>query len=267
MTPADPGPAADPGGDHAPFAGKVVMITGAGSGFGLAAARRLAAQGAHLALSDLDTAGLADIPDALVERLDVTDESAMAGHVARILDRFGGLDVGINNAGIGGSIGPITGTKVADFDQVMAVNARGVFLGMKHQLPPMLAAQSGAILNMASAAGVLGAGMMAAYAASKHAVVGLTRAAADEVARKGVRVNALCPSFADTPLFTRMADEIGERQGISRDAAFQRIAARVPMRRVARVDEVVQAMLWACDPANSFMTGQAISIDGGLSAV
>src|SRR5699024_344164 len=151
--------------DGAPFAGRVVMITGAGSGFGLAAARRLAAQGAHLALSDLEPGPLSGFEGALVAPLDVTDEAAMADHVARVLDRFGRLDVAINNAGIGGSMGPITGIPVAEFDRVMAVNARGVFLGMKHQLPPMLSARSGAILNMASAAGILGAGMMAAYAA------------------------------------------------------------------------------------------------------
>lgn len=249
------------------FDGKVVLITGAGSGFGLAAARRFAAQGARLALSDLAPDALEEFDGAVIDRVDVADEAQIAAHIARVLDEHGRLDVAINNAGIGGSLGPITGIEAAEFDRVMAVNARGVFLGMKHQLPPMLRARSGAILNVASAAGLVGAGMMAAYAASKHAVIGLTRAAADEVAQKGVRVNALCPSFASTPLFDAMADDVGARRGLDRAAAYDQIAARVPMRRVAQVNEVVQAMLWACHPENSFMTGQAISIDGGLTAV
>lgn len=249
------------------FENMVVMITGAGSGFGLLAARRFAAQGARLALSDVNIDALSEFADAQIDRVDVSDEAQVAAHVAATLDRFGTLDVAVNNAGIGGSMAPITGIDVAEFDQVMAVNARGVFLGMKHQLPPMLKAGQGAILNVASAAGLVGAAQMAAYAASKHAVVGLTRAAADEVARRGVRVNALCPSFAATPLFNAMADHIGAAHGIAREDAYTRIASRVPMRRVARPEEVVQAMTWACDPENSFMTGQTISIDGGLTAV
>ena len=125
----------------------------------------------------------------------------------------------------------------------------------------------GAVVNLTSTSGERGNSGQAAYAASKHAVVGFTRAAADEVARKGIRVNALCPSFAPTPLFNDMADKIAERHKINRDAAYDKVISRIPMRRIARVDEVVQAMLWACDPENSFMTGQTISIDGGLTAV
>jgi NAD(P)-dependent dehydrogenase (short-subunit alcohol dehydrogenase family) len=257
------------------FENRVVMITGAAGGFGAAAARRFAAEGAALVLSDMDKPGLASLTDDLTrngsavfsELVDVTSEKEIESHIASAATALGPLDVAINNAGIGQSLAPLTETTLADYDRIMAVNARGVFLGMKHQLPGMIALGRGAILNVASAAGLVGAGQLAAYAASKHAVVGLTRAAADEVARKGIRINALCPSFAPTPLFNEMADEIGARHGMTREDAYARIAARIPMRRVARVDEVVQAMLWACDPANSFMTGQTISIDGGLTAV
>jgi NAD(P)-dependent dehydrogenase (short-subunit alcohol dehydrogenase family) len=245
--------------------GRVVLITGAASGFGALAARRFAAEGARLALSDL---AIPDAPEgALAEAVDVTDEAAMTAHVAAVLARFGRLDVAINNAGIGQALEPVTATDAAAFDRIMAVNARGVFLGLKHQLPPMIAAGRGAVLNVASAAGLVGAGHMAAYAASKHAVVGLTRAAADEVARHGVRVNALCPSFAATPLFEGMAEAVVARHGGSREAAHARIAARVPMRRVAEPDEIVQAMLWLCHDDNAFMTGQAVALDGGLTAV
>ncbi|MCG6901298.1 MAG: SDR family oxidoreductase, partial [Rhodobacter sp.] len=165
------------------------------------------------------------------------------------------------------ALNALTDTSEADFDRIMKINTKGVFLGMKHQLRGMIARKSGVILNVASAAGLIGAGHMAAYAASKHAVVGLTRAAADEVARHNIRVNALCPSFAPTALFNEIADDLGTRQGIDRTAAYDRVTSRIPMRRVATIDEVVQAMLWACDPANTFMTGQTISIDGGLTAV
>ena len=257
------------------FKDQVVMITGAASGFGAAAARRFAAEGAMLVLSDLNAGGLARIESELhdsnitllADTIDITCETDLSNHIQSAMKTFGALDVAINNAGIGQALLPITETTEDQYDRVMAVNAKGVFLGMKHQLPGMIARGSGVILNMASAAGLIGAGQLAAYAASKHAVVGLTRAAADEVARKGIRINALCPSFAPTPLFNEMADQIGTRHGMAREEAYERIAARIPMRRVATVDEVVQAMLWACDPANSFMTGQAISIDGGLTAV
>lgn len=247
------------------YEGRVVLITGAAGGFGALAARRFAAEGARLALSDLQAP---DAPEgALTEAVDVSDEASLAAHTAVALDRFGRIDVAINNAGIGQALSPITATGAAEFDRIMAVNARGVFLGMKHQLPPMIEAGRGAILNVASAAGLVGAGHMAAYAASKHAVVGLTRAAADEVARHGVRVNALCPSFAATSLFEGMAEAVVERMGGSREAAHARIAARVPMRRVADPVEIVQAMLWICHEDNGFMTGQAVALDGGLTAV
>ncbi len=198
------------------YAGQVVLITGAASGFGALAARRFAAEGAALALSDVTEAPLVTLAEALRQggcevlsgRVDVSDEAEMAGHVEAVMARFGRLDVAVNNAGVGHDLAPLTALSAAEFDRIMAINARGVFLGMKHQLPPMLAAGRGAILNVASAAGLVGAGYLAAYAASKHAVVGLTRAAADEVARKGVRVNALCPSFASTPLFDDMADAV-----------------------------------------------------------
>ena len=245
------------------------MITGAAGGFGALAARRFAEEGARLALSDMAEAplhALAEELDALAQGVDVTDEIAVARHVSATLERFGRLDVAINNAGVGHPLAPITETSAEAFDRVMAVNARGAFLGLKHQLPPMIAARRGCVLNVASAAGLVGAGSLAAYAASKHAVVGLTRSAADEVARHGVRVNALCPSFASTPMLEEMTEAMLARHG-SREAAHARISARVPMRRVAEPAEIVQAMLWICDDANAFMTGQAVAIDGGLTAV
>lgn len=253
------------------FLGHVVMISGAASGFGRLAAVRFAAEGAKLSLSDVDAEGLdalaRELPGILTTTVDVSQEDDQARWVRETLGHFEQIDIALNNAGVGGLMAPITHTSVAEFDRIMAVNARGVFLGMKHQVPAMRAAGGGAILNTASAAGVLGAGYLSAYAAAKHAVVGLTRAAADEVARHNIRVNAICPSFAATPLFDEMADQMADARGEDREAAYARISSRVPMRRVAEPEEVVSVMLSICDPANTFMTGQAIGVDGGLSAI
>jgi NAD(P)-dependent dehydrogenase (short-subunit alcohol dehydrogenase family) len=151
---------------------------------------------------------------------------------------------------------------------MLSVNVMGVFYGLKHQIPAMehLHAETGrpgAILNVASVAGLVGAPLLSAYAAAKHAVVGLTRSAAAESARRGVRINALCPAFTRTDMVTGMVDEM---QG-SPDEAVSRIVQALPMRRLAEPQEIVQAMLWLCSPENGFTTGQAIAVDGGLSAV
>ena len=253
------------------FQGKSVLITGAASGFGRLAAERFAAEGASLALGDIDEEGLeeaATIPlmsgaEVITRRCDVAVEADAKALVDAAVERLGGLDIAINNAGIGHPLARLPELTFDEYEKTMRVNAGGVFLGMKHQLPIMAAAGAGVILNVASAAGLVGAGMLSAYAASKHAVIGLTRSAADEYARFNIRVNALCPSFADTPLFNDMADEIST----DRDEAYKRITTRIPMRRVAKPAEIVPTMLWLCADDNSFMTGQAIAIDGGLTAV
>lgn len=257
------------------FQDQVVMITGAASGFGQMAAESFAAEGAKLALSDISEDGLAHVADALratgatviTDVVDVSVEAQMQAHAAHIAETYARLDVGVNNAGMGHDLKPLHKLTVEEFDRNMAVNARGVFLGMKYQIPVMLKQASGVILNVASAAGLVGAAQLSAYAAAKHAVVGLTRAAADENARRGIRVNAICPSFTVTPLFDEMADQIGGHTGLSREQAYDQITSRIPMARVAQPREIVQAMLWACSPENSFMTGQALAIDGGLTAV
>jgi len=254
---------------------QVVMITGAASGFGKMAASRFAAEGAKLALSDISGDALNAVADDLramgnevvADVVDVSQEVQVAAHVANVVAKFGTINVGINNAGMGHDLAPLHLLPVEQFDQNYAVNARGVFLCMQQQLPHMLKAGKGVILNVASAAGLLGAAQLSGYAAAKHAVVGLTRAAADEYARKGIRVNALCPAFTVTPLVEEMAEQVSARSGLDRDQALGHIASRIPMARVAQPEEIVQAMLWACAPENSFMTGQALALDGGLTAV
>lgn len=258
----------------ADFDGKSVMITGAASGFGRLAAQRFASEGARLALSDVNSDALGELAETLRDKgtevvadaVDVTRKKQVVGHVIRAAGAFGGLDIALNNAGIGHDLKPLDSITEAEFDLTMAVNAKGVFLCMKAQLPIMVRAGGGAILNVASAAGLVGAQQLAAYVAAKHAVIGLTRTAADEVARKNVRVNAICPSFSSTPLFDEMADQIAERIGADRQTAYKRITSRIPMGRVSAPEEVVEAMLLICNPKNTFMTGQAIAIDGGLTA-
>ncbi len=253
------------------FRGKAVLITGAAGGFGRLAAERFAMEGASLVLGDLDETALDDAAmpplalgaEVVTRRVDVAVEKDVEALVQAGIEQLGTLDIAINNAGVSHRLDRLPALAFEEFQRVMAINAGGVFLGMKHQLPIMAAAGAGTILNVASAAGLVGAGMLSAYAASKHAVVGLTRSAADEYARFGIRINALCPAFADTPLLHDMIED----QAPDRAEAQKRITGRVPMRRLASPAEVVSAMLWLCADENSFMTGQAIALDGGLTAV
>lgn len=255
------------------FREKVVLISGAASGFGRLAAQRFAAEGAKLSLCDLDEAGLAGTmaslgdAEAISLAIDVSREADQKRHVDETLARFGGLDVAINNAGIFTELKRIPDITVEEFDRTMAINGRGVFLALKYQLPLMAEAGGGAIVNTASVAGVTGTGYCAAYAASKHAVVGMTKAAADEFSHYGVRVNAVCPAFAKTPMLHGFTDVLGARHGEEREETYSRISGRIPMGRVGEPDEIVTVMMMLADPANSFMTGQAIAVDGGLTAI
>lgn len=257
------------------FENQVVMITGAAGGIGAEAARQFAALRAKLALSDRDEAGLHRLADDLrksgadvfANELDVSSEEQMKAHIEAILAHYGALDVAFNNAGICHDLKPLTDLSVDDLDRMFSVNVRGVFLGMKYQIPVMKEAGRGAIVNMASAAGLVGAGHLSAYAASKHAVIGLTRSAADETGRTGIRINAVCPSFSQTAMYRGFADEMAEscqKSAEDIDAAFTK---RSPMGRVISASEVVNAVLWLADPHNTAVHGQAVSVDGGLTAV
>jgi NAD(P)-dependent dehydrogenase (short-subunit alcohol dehydrogenase family) len=254
----------------------VVLITGAGRGIGEAAARRFAAEGASLVLCDRDGEALAAVQASLradgarVESLagDVTEECTAQALVELALSAFGRLDVAVNNAGVSHPFRKLVDLTGDELQRMIAVNLFGVFYGLKHQIPAMERAfaetgRGGAILNVASVAGLVGAPLLSGYAASKHAVVGLTKSAAAETARRGVRVNAICPAFTDTSMVSGFLDEM---RG-SPDEAAGRIVAAVPMRRLAEPDEIVQAILWICSPENSFMTGHALTVDGGLSAI
>jgi NAD(P)-dependent dehydrogenase (short-subunit alcohol dehydrogenase family) len=257
------------------FQGLSVLLTGATGGFGLSTARRMAAEGARFVLSDLDQGKL----DAMAADLDaecvciagdVTDPSLHRQLVAAAEDRFGGLDIAINNAGISHAPGRMPEISEADARRTIEVDLLGVLWAMQAQLPSMEArflktGAKAAIVNIASLAGVAGAPTISVYAAAKHGVVGLTRSAAAEYARKGIRVNAVCPAFARTPMV-----ELGLlRRGVGIDPAEaeKRLVRGVPMRRLGTPDEVTQAIAFAAAPENGFMTGQTITIDGGVTAV
>ena len=253
------------------FQNSVTLITGAARGFGALAAREFAREGARLVLSDIHAAALAETAASLraqgaeVEVLagDVSQEAAAVALVALAKEKFGRLDIAVNNAGVGQPFMRIEATSMEIMRSMLDVNVMGVFLGMKHQIPLMLEHGGGVILNVSSVSGVVGAPLIAAYAASKHAVIGLTKSVAGEVARKNIRVNAICPAFAATNMVTDMLDIMPG--GVAEASA--RVVSNMPMRRIAEPSEIVQAMLFMCGPENSFMTGHALVVDGGLSAV
>ncbi|AXM94500.1 3-oxoacyl-ACP reductase [Pseudomonas plecoglossicida] len=246
------------------YRGQVVMITGAASGFGALLAERLAGLGARLVLGDRDVVGLERVAGALREAgaevlavpCDVTREVQVKALVEAAMATFGRLDVGVNNAGILTPMKRFVDTTEEELDRSHAVNTKGVFFCMQQQIRQMLPQGGGVILNIASMAGLGGAPKLAAYAAAKHAVVGLTRTAAVEYARRGIRVNALCPFYSATPMVTD--SEVGEQQ--------QFLAQGSPMKRFGTPEEIVAAMLMLCAKENSYMTGQAIAVDGGISA-
>jgi len=247
------------------FPGKTVLITGASTGFGAAAAKQFAAAGAKLVLGDISVKGLGEglSGDVVTLTGDVCDPAYSKELVKLAINTFGSLDIAINNAGIVHTSAKIPDITEAECRKVIDVNLLGVFWALQAQLPAMEAqfAETGegcAIVNLASVAGLGGAPWLSIYGASKHGVVGLTRSAALEYARKGIRVNAICPSFAATAMVGEAVDDPEVEANMTRG---------IPMRRLATVNEVVQAILWTADPANSFTTGQNIAIDGGLGAL
>lgn len=244
----------------------VAVVTGAASGIGRACARALAEAGYVVVVADVDEAGgletvrllEASGATARFAPCDVSEEDQVEAALHVATEAFGRLDVLVNNAGIEGPVLPVHAISPDDWRRVFEVNVHGVFYGIRHALPLMSAAGGGAIVNVASVAGLNGFPMHAAYSASKHAVVGLTKTAALEGARAGVRVNAVCPGFTDTPMVT----EGLERMGQSADD----LARRIPAQRFAHPDEIAQAVVYLCSDAAAYVTGQTLTIDGGLDA-
>jgi NAD(P)-dependent dehydrogenase (short-subunit alcohol dehydrogenase family) len=246
--------------------GKAALVTGAASGIGRAAALAFAREGARVLLSDRDAAGgeataeavRAAGGDAAFVAADVTREDDVAALVRAAVERFGRLDCAHNNAGITGAMGGIQDLTLDGWRQTLEVNLDGVFLCLKHELAQMRRQGAGAIVNTASAAGLVGVPFLAPYCASKHAMIGLTRTAALENATTGVRVNAVCPGSIDTPMLQRY-------MGVSPEVG-KAILASQPGGRLGLPEEIAEAVIWLCSDRASFVTGSAMLVDGGAVA-
>ncbi|ABF89492.1 oxidoreductase, short-chain dehydrogenase/reductase family [Myxococcus xanthus DK 1622] len=248
------------------FKGQVALVTGASSGMGLATAKAFAAAGASVVLADVNTAALTSAVDALTSAghsalgvtCDVSDEAQVAALVRRAVEAYGRLDMAFNNAGI-----QAPPTDAADepsdlFDRVNGINLRGVWACMKHELKQMRQQGSGAIVNCSSLGGLVGLPGRAAYHASKHGVIGLTRSAALEYAPRGIRINAICPGTISTPMVTDMLAK-GELD-------LAGAIANQPIGRLGEAEEIAASVLWLCSPGASFVTGVALPVDGGYTA-
>lgn len=248
------------------FHAKVALVTGAASGIGRAAALAFSREGAAVVVSDLHLTGAEATAamivesggEALAAACDVARRADVENLVAQTVHTFGRLDFAFNNAGIGGALGMLHQKTEAEWDDVLAVNLKGVWLCLRSEVQAMQASGGGAIVNMASAAGLVGFRGASAYSASKHGVIGLTKTAALEYARSKIRVNAVCPGFTDTPMVASMLESAPELADSVRGN---------PLRRLGTPEETAEAVIWLCSDKASFITGQALAIDGGLTAM
>ncbi len=247
------------------FGGRVIFVMGGTSGIGLATARAFGRRGASVVVAargaeagEKACAALrADGASAAFVPADVRDEASVAAAVDAAVRRFGRLDFAANCAGAGGDMAPLERTDQGVWDDVMAVNARGVWLSMRYEIPAMLAA-GGAVVNMSSIYGLAGTAAHHAYVASKHAVIGMSRSVALELAARGVRVNAVCAGVTATAGVRSAEAAVPE--------VVRRLVAQHPMGRMATEEEIASAVLWLCSPGAAFVTGAAIAVDGGFLA-
>jgi NAD(P)-dependent dehydrogenase (short-subunit alcohol dehydrogenase family) len=245
---------------------KIVLITGGGSGIGRATAVLCAKEGATVVVVDVNEDGGRETVQMLTERsseaifvrADVSQSADVKGMVQMVVGEYGRLDCAFNNAGIEGDVVRTADVAEEDFDRIMAVNLKGVWLCMKYELQQMLAQGGGTIVNTASAAGLVGTHSMPVYGASKHGVVGLTKSAAVEYGRKNIRVNAVCPAPIRTPMVER---------GFETFPRFIEVSINVnPMRRLGEMDEVARAVIWLLSDQSSFTNGAVLTVDGGFTA-
>ncbi|NKC16496.1 MAG: glucose 1-dehydrogenase [Gammaproteobacteria bacterium] len=253
------------------FTDRIALVTGGGNGIGKTTALAFAERGASVMVVDLDEAAAQSTAHAITQAggtashtaANVTQAADVQAYVKATLDRFGRIDCFFNNAGIAGDVAPIAEYDEEVFDRVIAVNVKGVFLGMRHVLPVMLARKRGTVVNTASVAGLVGSPGMPAYVASKHAVIGLTKVAAGEVSGEGIRVNAVCPG----PIDTRMVHDIAAQVSPDDPGAVRRnYEASIPLGRYGTPQEVANVVLFlACD-LSANVTGAQYVVDGGRTA-
>ncbi|MEV0322918.1 SDR family NAD(P)-dependent oxidoreductase [Streptomyces sp. NPDC050658] len=245
------------------FAGKTALVTGAASGIGLATARRLGQGGANVVIADYNADGARKAAEDLAAEgikaaavaVDVTEPASVEAAVAFAVDTFGGLDLAVNNAGIGGESKPTGEYDIDVYNRVVRTNLDGVFYSMRHEIPAMEAAGAGAIVNVASILGSVGFAGSPAYVAAKHGVVGLTKTAAAEYAAKGIRVNAVGPGFIETPLLQNMAKE-----------AYDSLVALHPAGRLGHSEEVAELIVFLLSERASFIHGSYHLVDGAYTA-
>lgn len=248
------------------FSSKVALVTGAKGGMGFATAEAFARSGAAVILGDVDEKAVQEAAakltaagyQAIGMACDVSDEAQAAALVGRAVGAFGRLDFAYNNAGIQAPPADAADETAEDFDRVQAVNLRGIWACMKHELKQMRSQGSGAIVNCSSLGGLVGLPGRVAYHASKHGVVGLTKSAALDYAPRGVRINAICPGVIETPM---VADMLKTQR-----AAMDEFLKQQPIGRLGTAEEMAQTVLWLCSPGASFVVGVALPVDGGFTA-
>ena len=248
------------------FENKVVLITGAASGIGRETAVQLAKAGATLFLSDINEAGGQETVEMITSKgekaaffkADVSKAAEVKAMTDACVAEYGRIDCAFNNAGIEGSSARLVDVEEDIYDAIMDINVKGVWLCMKYQIPQMISQGGGTIVNTASVAGIVGSHSLSVYGASKHAVVGLTRSAAIEYVRKGVRINAVCPAVIRTPMVER---------GFQESPLFVEATLKAnPMRRLGEADEVAKAVMWLLSDESSFTNGATLTVDGGFTA-
>lgn len=248
------------------FDQQIVLITGAGSGIGRETALSFAREAGVVVVSDIaETSGKETVSQIEAEngiasfiRCDVADPVQLADLMQQTIAQYGRLDIAINNAGIGGNLAKVADVTAEDYHRTVNINFGGVFFGMQHQIRQMLIQGSGRIVNVASVAGLRALPNSSVYTATKHAVVGLTKAAAMEYARKNIRINAICPVFTRSAMVDQMFALAPDYE--------QKLIKNIPLGRYGEPQDIAQAILWLCDPANSFVTGMALPLDGGMMA-